>query len=282
MNYESDDIIKTLKKHGIDIKRDRDSLFNCLISSTSTYRDEAMRTFSPNTAFLEGDFWNIPPKYKIDIIVQDILYIVFSISKNIAISLIKSNEISNMIKQYDRSLDDVLFWDSIEHSLRLISSGWDRIGLLIDLVYNLNLNTRCNFPNVINILPKLDITIFDNEYYKKLKQFRDTYFIDLENKRGKGYRHETTHLISLPTRIFFEFLEGKSNINPSIKIKDRPAFFIEFVTKHYEYYIEGTKNTCKLIESFNITITESSYLRKICNNILRYVNKLRKSLKKYY
>lgn len=71
---------------------------------------------------------DMPDKLKLDMLINDINYIILSIAKNLGIARIKINDLM-MDEYYYRQLDDVIFWDAIEHGIRLISSGWDRISL---------------------------------------------------------------------------------------------------------------------------------------------------------
>jgi hypothetical protein len=139
-----------------------------------------------------------------------------------------------------------LFWYHMESGFRLASSGWDRISLLIDLAFNLQLKEKAKLKAVLRKLPKEYDTLVANPHFKWLKTFRDGAFSYLEGELP-GVRHEATHRVSLSTRFHHEYLEN-FGLWQDGQIR-APNELHAMLLTHYNYYIEGVTEMVALLDS---------------------------------
>ncbi|MCL5736916.1 MAG: hypothetical protein M1274_15325 [Actinobacteria bacterium] len=196
-----------------------------------------------------GSYWDISPKYRLDVLTEDIQHIANQLGFSIGFSSLYLPRIHPGKIPYCPSFADEFFWYHINFGFRLASSGWDRIALLLDLAFGLNLREKCGLRSVLKELPKCQGMDDKGKSYIALKRFRDQRFTDLEAKQGRGARHETTHLLSPSTRYLFEFLEtvvgGARRMPPELEGKARRDALIV----HHGFYLQGVQHTIDLVSS---------------------------------
>ena len=177
-------------------------------------------------------YWEVSDLYKYDILAADIPRIARQLAYGIAQASLYLPHVEYSIP-INRGMGHALFWYHIDFSTRLASSGWDRLSLLLDLVFNTGLIHQCNFPKVLRQLAICFPVVRDAQPFKRLTAFRDGPFQELEAKRGEGMRHEATHIITPSIRELFLCLEdlresSDSADNQTCKRKSRkfnPASF---------------------------------------------------------
>lgn len=221
-----------------------DELHKCCSKLRSYLLD--LEANQPRSSLSHSSFWQITPKYRLDVLRMGIPKIANQLAYAISFSTLYLSQIAESKTTYFPTMVDSFFWYHIDFGTRLASSGWDRIALLLDLAYQLNTLTECSFPFVLRELPKVDKKIVQDANFKKLKTFRDSRFLDLEAGSGKGARHETTHLLSPSTKFFFEFLENGNksvSVPPELRPKERRNMLIE----HHEFYLSGIQSALQLV-----------------------------------
>lgn len=204
-----------------------------------------LETTQVRPSLSHNSFWNITPKYRMDVLRSDIVKIANQLASAIGFSTLYLSQVAESKTTYFPTMADSFFWYHIDFGIRLASSGWDRIAILLDLTYELNTGTECSFPLVLREISKIDRKIFEDVNFKKLKAFRDGRFLDLEAGAGKGARHETTHLLSPGTKFLFEFLENRRklvSIPPELRPKERRDMLIE----HHRFYLSGIRSALQL------------------------------------
>jgi hypothetical protein len=194
-----------------------------------------------------GSFWDITPKFRVDVLGIDIHTIANQLAYSIGFSSLYLNQVAKIQTQYSPTMADYFFWYHIDFGIRLASSGWDRIALLLDLAFELNSGKDCNLSLVLRNIPKVNPQIIQDVNFKKLKAFRDSRFLDLEAGAGKGARHETTHLISPSTRLLFEFLDTHAGMPGKIPPELRPKERLDMLIEHHGFYLSGVQDTLRLI-----------------------------------
>ncbi len=194
-------------------------------------------------------FWDITPKYRFDALAIDIPRVANELAFAIGFSSIYLPQVAEGKRRYFPTCADAFFWYHIDFGIRLASSGWDRIALLLDLAFDLKTGTRCNFPLVLREIAKLDKQIVHEESFKELKAFRDGRFLDLEVRAGKGARHEATHLLSPGTRFLFEFHEAVPQKLEEVPSELRPEARRDMLVEHHRFYVLGVENTLRLVAS---------------------------------
>ncbi len=201
----------------------------------------------------DGTWWDLTPKYRIDALGREIPTIFNQFALVIGLASLYHAETSTLVPPLITNSADALYWLTVDNGYRLASSGWDRISLLLDTVYSLHTSYECSFTKVLKELPKKYGGITSNEYFKALKKVRDREFKELESRRGKGIRHEITHLLSQDTRFFLEYLEVYDPNNKEIIARKREEREVRLqkLTEHHQLLYEALYNALKLINSYN-------------------------------
>ncbi len=145
---------------------------------------------------------------------------------------------------YDKP--DLFFWTNVDSGFRYASSGWDRLSLLLNIAFNLQI-IKYNLSSVLQAIPTQIVDVIQDDNFKNLKNFRDKRFSELEFKLAGGARHETTHVISRSTRFFFEHIE-KFELG-SVKQKRRRENELNLLEDHYKLFIEGINDSLNLINT---------------------------------
>jgi hypothetical protein len=190
-------------------------------------------------------FWNISPKYRFDTLANDIEFIADGLASALALTQVYIPfvpeiyviplEISNGLKLACYHLD---------FGFRLASSGWDRLALLLDLVFELGLDRECNLKKVLTKLAKEHTYLEDNPHLKWLREFRYGKFDELEGF-PLGIRHETTHRFSLLNRYLSEYLEQFGN--DAQEQRHGPKEWHVILVAHYRYYMQGVVEVAGLM-----------------------------------
>lgn len=192
-------------------------------------------------------FWDLTPKYKLDVLSIDIQRIANQIAYAIGFSTLYLKQIRKNKHSYFPTFADAFFWYHIDFGVRLISSGWDRLAFLLDLAHGLNTGTRCSISVVLKEMQKIDAHLVRERNFKILKNIHDTELPLLESGRGKGARHETTHILSPSTRFLFEFIDSNQLKSKDINSKCIAADHTEILNKHYHLYVTGIESAIKLV-----------------------------------
>ena len=202
---------------------------------------------NPGGILSGSTFWDVSTKYRWDVLAFDISAIANRLALSLALANIylpSTAKIEDV--PYIRTRADELFWYAVDTGFRLTSSGWDRIGLLLDVAFALHLGNQCSFKNAIRKITNVCGDDCNNPYLKALLEFRDTGFVELEgHQRGEGIRHETTHLMLLSTRFTMECLENVGTIQ---RVEDPHEWFGK-LRSHYDYYVRGIADAVNLIGS---------------------------------
>jgi hypothetical protein len=196
-----------------------------------------------------SSFWEITPKYRFDVLSQDIPNIANQLAFAIGFSSLYLGQVAESTTTYFKTFADAFFWYHIDFGIRLASSGWDRIALLLDLAFDLNTGTRCSLPLVLKEIPNIDAQIIQDKNFKKLKAFRDGGFLDLEARAGEGARHEATHLLSPSTRFLCEFLDAIVKKPGKAPPESRPKERRDMLVEHHGLYVSGIENAAQLVSS---------------------------------
>jgi hypothetical protein len=238
-----------LQNKGISFINGYHSVFKELYDKTSNFRNllQSKESSRNRLPFAQNSFWDISPKYRFDILRIDIVRIPNGFAAAIGLAYIYLLHLADTTPHYIPTFADFLFWNNIDYGIRLASSGWDRIALMIDSAFDLNLGNECNIVKVLSGIPKIDPNVVHQTNFKRLKQFRDQDFLELEAGLGRGARHETTHLVSPQTRYLFEFLDSHG-VSPSPILPElSPEEKVKFLVKHYKLLINGIENASNLI-----------------------------------
>ncbi|MBE0448659.1 MAG: hypothetical protein IBX64_11275 [Actinobacteria bacterium] len=147
-------------------------------------------------------------------------------------------------------ISDSLFWFYIDAGLRNASSCWERVGIFLDLAFNLGLRSGCSFPKVLKNLGKNDL-IKNSVQFQNLARFRDGRFQDLEARRGVGARHEATHVLSPRLRYWeAEIVEPLMDGKPTLTTGRGPDYWLQFLVQHHGYYLDGAQDAIALVVTF--------------------------------
>lgn len=203
----------------------------------------------PQLPLSGNTFWDITPKYRFDVLAEDIPRVANELAFAIGLSSVYLGQVAEGRRPYFRTSADSFFWYHIDFGVRLASSGWDRIALLLDLAFDLKTGTKCNFPLVLREMPKVDEHIIEDGNFKKLKAFRDGRFLDLEAGAGEGARHEATHLLSPSTRFLFEYSDAVAKKLRKVPPELRPEARWDMLVEHHRFYVSGIENTLGLVAS---------------------------------
>ena len=246
-----EEVCRILEK--IEIPFPDPSLSSDIYSCCAEFRQHLLKLETSQTRppLSGGSYWDITPKYRFDVLARDIPVIADQLAFAIGFSSLYLPQVAPSKRQYFPTFADSFFWYHIDFGFRLASSGWDRIALLLDIAFNLNLGNKCNIKDVLKKLPKDSKMVADDKSFKNLKCFRDTKLNDLEAKRGKGARHEATHLLSPSTRFLFEFLE--TSVAPEtgeVPLGLEPKGRRDMLIAHHKSYIAGVQDAVHLIASY--------------------------------
>jgi hypothetical protein len=131
----------------------RDIRCQCVNLRTRELVRESNKTLSNNIT--EG-FWNLTKKARFDIVTEDFERIVWHIDFSIEnmnkilpfVSKIKSGQ------QYSPSKNDDIFWYYMDQAIKSISSGWDRLAILLDMAFEIDLCRDVNLHKVLSEIVK--------------------------------------------------------------------------------------------------------------------------------
>lgn len=194
-----------------------------------------------------SSFWDITPKYRVDVLGIDISKMANQLAFAIGFASLYLSQVAKSETTYFPTTADSFFWYHIDFGIRLASSGWDRIALLLDLAFGLNTGTNCNLRLVLKNIPKVDTQIIQDASFKKLKAFRDGRFLYLEAKAGTGARYEATHLLSPGTRLLFEFLDTHAGKPPKVPTELRPKERRDMLIEHHGFYLSRIQDALRLV-----------------------------------
>ncbi|MDA2920657.1 hypothetical protein MYX76_14385 [Desulfobacterota bacterium AH_259_B03_O07] len=242
------EIFNILKDKNIDFLAGNHPVWNKLINNTAKFRDHLL-TIEPSSrpSLSKNPFWEITSKYRFDILRKDIKEIANALAVSIGLSTLYYPQVTKRTDIHAPTMADRFFWYHVDYGIRLISSGWDRIALMLDSAFDLNTKTKCSLPLVLSKISNHDNLMVNQVDFKCLRRFCDTDFKDLQAGPGKGFRHETTHLFLTYTRIYFEFLESHSTKQVEVPPDLRPKERLDFLTNHHKFYLFGILKSSRLV-----------------------------------
>ena len=247
-----DEIFRLIHDEKLDFLYNTHSLNNKFHTSTSKLRDYLLQSEKIN--YPDGKLPQISainplglsPKYQLDFLGRGIPQNCNQYCISLASAMYYFPLTSDTTEGYFYTKADLFFWNHIDHGFRLASSGWDRIALLLNLGFNLQIK-KYNLASVLNALPKFVSEITTDYNFKKIKQFRDGKFRDLEMNLAGGARHETTHILSRDTRFFLEFLEQFEPGSHKAEIRRKEE--LNILREHYGHLLEGINSVYELIDA---------------------------------
>ncbi len=197
-------------------------------------------------------FWEISPSYRFDLLNSEIPWIADELAYAIAYMSIYLPYVQQDVTTRDRgpSMADFLFWYHADAGVRIASSCWERLGLLLDLAFDLELKNRCSFPAAIDKLADSEHTlkIAESEEFKQLEEIRNGEFQELEAGYGKGVRHETTHYLNMRTRFFhMELVEPWVSDEDVEDNSKNAAYWRDFLIEQHRLYIQGATAAIQMV-----------------------------------
>ncbi|MHB8859591.1 MAG: hypothetical protein ACYC6Z_08965 [Thermoleophilia bacterium] len=257
MPDSSADVGAALKKINISFI-DYEELFESL--KTCRLRDDlASIEKGSGSSLCDHTFWDISLKYRYDVLCEEIVRIPNDLAYAIYWSNYYKPKVRNDLNVAPNSSDH-FFWFFISMGIRLVSSGWDRIALVLDLAFNTQLGPKCNLAQVLRVIQK-NSGVTEHNSFRNLKRFRDNELKELEDGSGKGARHEATHLISPSSRFFFELIEIDCNPSLASHHLNSDGWF-DLLTKHHPLFRKGIEDMASLITE----MTPITLLCPHCNN----------------
>lgn len=247
-----DEIFRLIEDEKLEFIYNTHPLVNKFHISTSKLRDclvQIEKTNYPDGKLPQISAFNplrLSPKYQLDFLGIEIPQICNQYCISLASAMYYFPITSDTTEGYFYTKSDLFFWNQIDHGFRLASSGWDRIALLLNLGFNLQIK-KYNLSTVLNALPKHVNGITTDDNFKRLKRFRDGKFGDLEMNLSGGARHETTHILSRGTRFFLEFLEQFEPGSDKSEIRRKED--LNILKEHYGHLFEGINCAYELIDT---------------------------------
>lgn len=194
-------------------------------------------------------FWEISPKYRFDLLASEIPWIADELAYAIAYMSIYLPHVSQDIRSRHArpSIADFLYWYHTDAGIRIASSCWERLGLLLDLAFDLNLRHRCSFPAALDALADHE-KVAKSDEYKRLNEIRNNEFKLLEAGRGRGVRHETTHYLNPRTRFFhMQLIEQWDSNTSDANDSEDAKYWLDFLVEQHTLYIEGATEAIKMV-----------------------------------
>jgi hypothetical protein len=243
------ELLQALSGLGISLEADT-SLDSDIHQCCRALRDHLLTLPSPEARVpLSGaSFWDVTPVHRFDLIRRELIVIPDQLAYSIGFSSLYLPQLAPITRPYYARFAENLFWYHVDFGFRLASSGWDRIALLLDLAFDLGLETRCSLKTVLKELPGFSRAIEQNENFKALKQFRDTKLRELEGKSGRGVRHEATHMLSPSTRLAFEFFESCLPQAELLPAEVHPKGRRDMLIEHHALLASGTRHALELVQ----------------------------------
>lgn len=135
----------------------------------------------------------------------------------------------------------------VDAGFRFVSSGWDRLALLLDLAFELNLQSNCNLKTVLQNIPQQSDQRYCSRSFKNLKKFRDGRMKELEGTSGTGVRHEATHIMAPSTRLVFEYLETVVSDANKMPRELQGSARLDLLAEHHGLYVAGVRDALQLV-----------------------------------
>lgn len=253
MNYSDIDLENELNKLGLLPTWDDGHPLWMLIPRDCT----ALRQKLSSTPVAEeidqrfATFWDISDKYRFDLLGYEIAWIADQLAFSAALASLHRPHMKQTAETpYNRPvMSDSLFWFYIDAGLRNASSCWQRVGIFLDLAFNLGLRSDCSFPKALRRLEK-NGSVNKSGNFHNLTRFRDGRFQELEARRGVGSRHEATHIISPRLRHWAaEIVEPLIDGKPSLKTGRGPDYWVKFLVDHHGLYLNGAQDAVALVKA---------------------------------
>ncbi len=200
-------------------------------------------------SLLNGNsFWELSPSYRFDLLGYEIPLIADQLAYAIGMASIYLPHLRQDVSTLHTrpTIADFLFWFNIDSGIRIASSCWERLGLLLDLAFDLKLGNRCSFPATLDRLAKHKVA--KSKQYRQLDRIRRGDFQELEAGHGRGARHETTHYISPRVRFFHaELLEQfVSENSDSIELRGA-EYWLNLLVRQHRLFIEGATVAIRMV-----------------------------------
>ncbi len=211
------------------------------------FRAAVLSRNDPPVRITGNSFWDLPERNRFDILAHDIGQVVSRLKLCIGLSYLYLPLLApTKPPPYAPGFPDRMFWHEVDSGIRLISSGWDRIALLLDLVLSLGKRQYCNISKVLHELGGQACSRSDP--YLAIREYISGDFDRIEGGRGAGARHESTHLLTMSTRMFMETIEGYVDVAPHVP--HAPSETHQNLVLHFNHYVAGIDNALDLIEVY--------------------------------
>ena len=143
---------------------------------------------------------------------------------------------------YFQNAADYYYSTFVSSCYEKLYNFWDRIGDALAYYFNVDIKeNEVNFGNVIDRLHKRK-DVFENEYFRKLLDFRSLEFAEFNSKR-----RDIVHYYQYQTEFFFEHsanISDKGKIESMWTLKNQMA---QYFSQHLRSSCEGYYNTYRLI-----------------------------------
>ena len=203
-------------------------------------------------------FWEISPKYRFDLLGNEIPWIADELAYAIAYMSIYLPYVRQDVttRSSRPSMADFLYWYHTDAGIRIASSCWERIGLLLDLAFELGLGRRCSFPAALENLKEKDDKrakeAAESEEFRRLEEIRNGEFRQLEAGHGRGIRHETTHYLRPRTRFFHMELIEQWDLDVADADDSRnAAYWLELLVEQHKLFIDGAAVAIKMVAEYS-------------------------------
>ncbi|MHB1054652.1 MAG: Cthe_2314 family HEPN domain-containing protein [Thermoleophilia bacterium] len=193
-------------------------------------------------------FWELGPSYRFDLLGYEIPWIADELAYAIAYMSIYLPHIKQDVSTRHElpSIADFLYWYHTDAGIRIASSCWERLGLLMDLAFDLNLRHKCSFPRALDGLASHEVA--ESEQYKLLDKIRNEEFQQLESGHGRGMRHETTHYLNPRTRFLHMQLIEQWDLDVSDADDSEDAnYWLKFLVEQHKLYVNGATAAIDLV-----------------------------------
>jgi len=252
------EIRDALDRLSISLSTDDDSFWMKLSRDCSELRNRLVQEITEEQRgkkLRDGcSFWEISPKYRFNLLGNEIPWMADELAYAIACMSIYLPFVRQDVQTRSNtpSMADSLYWYHADAGIRIASSCWERIGLLLDLAFDLGLRHRCSFPAALEKLKAKDDErtkeAAQSEKFQRLEEIRDGEFRQLEAGHGRGARHETTHYLNMRTRFFhMELVEQwDSDVKDADNSRDA-AYWLDLLVEQHRLFIEGAKKAMEMV-----------------------------------
>jgi hypothetical protein len=246
----ADEVLAKIRELKLELVSNDHPLQEALFSRLAPLRNSLLALEASNGGnrpLSASTFWEITPKYRFDILSLEIPKIANQLALAISQAAIYFPLRTIPIIPYSPIITDSFFWYHIDFGTRLVSSGWDRVALLLDLAFHLKTERDCSLRRVLHDIPRISSEAACQKSFRNLKMFRDTAFREIEGGSSLGGRHEVTHIMTPYTRLMFEFFDAAVDQPGKILPPERAEERFELLRKHHILLLDGVASAIDLV-----------------------------------